>query len=253
MAGEPRSKRSTPPPKVGLTPANFDRLVEDHGSYVRVTPSMVCPRRTGERVELDDNNHDLNCPLCFGSMTIDCSELSQESWAFIQSVKLDLSLESSGIFDVKDAFATFKPGFRISYWYKIELLDFATQYNEILMRNPDSDRDKLRYPAVIDTTGGNIFHVVDNDGNRFIRDDDYEVETGSREIIWSKNAPVKGRLYTMLYPVLPTFRVLEMMHETRNYYEDTKSPTRSPVNMPQQAHIRWDYMAAKQGVDRERN
>lgn len=247
-----RPKRGTPPPKVALTPENFDRLIKDHGTYVRVTPSIVCPRRSGSRVELDDTNHDLNCKLCYGTGAVDCDEISFETYSFIQSVKLEKTLDAQGIFDMKDAFASFPPEVRISYWYKIEILDFATQYNEVVMRGDDNS-DILRYPAMDLEGDGNIFHVVDNDGNVFVKDQDYQLDSGSREIIWSKNAPVENKLYSILYPVTPTLRVLELMHETRNYYVDEKTPEKIPVNMPQQAHIRWDFMARKQGTDRARS
>jgi len=250
MAGETRAKRGTPPPKVALNPENFDRLVKDHGTYVRVTPSVVCPRRSGTRVELDDTNHDLNCPLCFGSLSIDCDAISFETWAFVQSVKLEKMLDAQGIFDLKDAFATFPPAIRVSYWYKIEILDFTSQYNEVLQRRVDSDTDRLRYSA-FDCEDGNIYHVVDNDGKIYERGSDYELESGSQDIVWSSNAPPEGKLYSMLYPILPTFRVLELMHETRHYYTDAKAPTKSAVQMPQQAHIRWDFMAKKKGTDRD--
>lgn len=248
-----RTKRGTPPPKVALNAENFDRLVEDHGTYCRVTPSIVCPRRSGARVELDDTNHDLNCQLCFGSLTIDLDDLAFETWIFIQGIKLEKMFNAQGIYDVKDCFASFKPGIRVSYWYKIEMLDLATQYNEIVMRGRGTEIDKLRYPAIVDEATGNIFHVVDNDGTPFVRGDDYEVESGSRDIVWGNKAPVEGKLYSILYPILPTFRVLELMHEQRNYYEDEKRPDRVPIQMPQQAHIRWDFNAKRQGSDRERS
>lgn len=245
---ENRQKRTTPPPKVALNPANFDRVIEDHGTYVRVTPSIVCPRRSGARIELDDTNHDLNCPLCQGALTIDVTESAFETWAFIQGIKIEKMLNANGIFDIKDAFASFKPGVRVHYWYKIEILDFATQYNEIVKRGA-SKNDALRYDPLEPTGDGNRFIVVDSDGKRFEYGSDFTVE--DRSLIWGSNAPKAGKLYSALYPVLPTFRVLEMMHENRQYYVDAKLPDRAPKQMPQQVHIRWDFMARKQGSDRQ--
>jgi len=245
-----RSKRSTPPPKVLLTPENFNRLITDHGSFVRVTPSIVCPRRSGDFVEVDSTNHDLNCPLCQGILAIDVEDEAVEDYCFIQSVKLDKDFDQAGIFDVKDALASFRNSVRVSYWYRIEMLDFATEYNELIKRG-DGTEDILRYPYCSCPEVNNKTLIIDHYGNRFVLGNDFQLEDGSRSIVWSSNKPKTGKLYSVLYPVLPTFRVLELMHETRNYYVDLRRPERTPTPLPQQAHIRWDFLARKEGSDRK--
>lgn len=244
-----RNKRPTPPPKLSLTPDEFARLVDDHGVFVKVTPSVVCPRRSGRRVELTDTNHDLNCPLCQGVLAIDLDSKAFDTWAFIQGIEIEKIIESNGIFDVKDCMASFQPGVRPHYWYKIEVLDFAAQFNEVVQRGT-GDVDRLRYPPVDFEDDGNIFACVDGSETlkEFVKDTDYSVN--GNELTWlTANKPDSGRLYSLLYPVLPTFRVLELPHETRHYYNTKRKAEKEPVQMPVQAHIRWDFMARGQGSD----
>ena len=235
-----REKRQpTKPGRVDLIPQEFDNLVEDQGSFVRITPSMLCPNRT----DLADTNHTLDCPVCFGEETVDLDDECTEEWVFIQGVKLNKELQVQGIFDIKDATMTCKANTRINYWYKIEILDFASIFNQLLKRGNGSS-DKLRYLAAkaCDTP----FYCVDNAGNKYKNGVDFR--TVGRDLTWlTANRPGPGKLYSLIYPIVPTFRVLELLHDNRYYYNGFKSPTKSPVNLPQQSHLRWDYIANKSG------
>lgn len=233
-------------PRVDLAPKDFDSFIEDQGTRVRITPAIVCPRRSGEFTEVGDSNHDLNCPLCFGSMVIDLAPLAVEDWAFIQGIKLDKVWDQNSRFDVKDAFITCRHDQRLSYWFKVEIVDFGSLFNQTILRGP-SDTDKLRYPTK-ELYDGTYFSLMDHDGTVFVKDTDYSI-TGDVLTWLTSNRPVPDKLYSFLYPVTPTFRVLEMMHETRYYYDGFRKPKKTPLQLPQQAHIRWDYLASKGGSD----
>lgn len=242
-------KRNPPPTRVDLEPAEFDALVEDFGTVVRVTPSMVCPRRSGSEIERADVNHDLACPLCFGTIMLDMTDKSWQVSAFMQGIKLDRVFDQASRFDIKDALMTFKSHDRVSYGYKLELVDFQSIFNEVILRR-DADSDKLRYGA-LEPQDGTYYLLVDAEGTRYLRDEgsggDYTVTDGV--LTWTgANRPETGKLYTIIYPILPTFRVLEFMHETRHYYYGFRKPKKEPVQLPQQAHIRWDYLL-KRGSD----
>lgn len=234
-------RKNAKPGTVDLIPQEFENLIEDQGIRVRVTAAAVCPNRT----EIEDTNHKLDCPLCFGSQVLDMPETCFEDWAFIQSVTLDKKFDVQGIWDMKDARITFKQGIRVSYWYKIEILDFATVFNEVIKRK-GSDIDKLRYEAAKNCD--HPYLLVDSDGNRYTLNEHYKID--ERDLIWKTAVrPAASSLYTLVYPVLPTFRVLELMHENRYYYRSFKRPMREPLQLPQQAHIRLDYLANKAGTN----
>lgn len=235
-----RQNRQGKPQRVDLIPKEFEDIIEDQGVFVQITPVLVCPNKT----ELFDTNHKLDCPLCDGKQYIDISEKSFKEWVFIQSIKLDKQFDVQGIWDVKDARISTKASTRLYYWYKIEMLDFESIFNELVERK-SGDRDRLRYNAIksCDTP----FILVDKDRNFYELDTDYRID--GREVVWlGVNRPTEGTIYTISYPVLPTFRVLELMNENRNYYNST-SKGKVPVNLPQHAVIRLDYLMSNGSLE----
>ena len=233
------------PGRVSLILKEFNNAIEDHGCFVRVTPSVVCPRRTGGDIDIDSTNHDLNCPICNNGI-IDLHSLAVETWGLITGISLDKTYTEQSRFDVKDAMFTVLSGVRLSYFYKIEVLDFGSQFNQLVKKVSD-DFDRLRYPPA-DPEDGSQFAVMDGDGTIYERDVDYVIE--GRGIRWlGLNRPPVGKLFTILYPVLPTFRVMEMLHENRYYYDSHKIALKEAQQFPQQAHIRWDFMATGAGSD----
>lgn len=232
-------RKPSKPGRVDLIPEEFENLIEDQGVRVRVTAAAVCPNRT----EVEDTNHTLDCPLCFGSQIIDMSETCYEDWAFIQGINLSKQFDVQGVFDMKDSQITFKQGIRVGYWYKIEVIDFASVFNEVIKRR-SGDVDLLRY--IGGTNCDTPYYLVDKVGNRYTLNEDYRIE--GRNLTWKGiNRPATGNLYTLIYPVLPTFRVIELLHENRYYYRGFKSAEKEPVQLPQQALIRLDYIANKSG------
>lgn len=242
---KPASPRTYPkragakPGRVDLVPQEFEALLDDQGSRVKITPTMLCPNRT----EIEDTNHVLDCPLCFGDEAIDLEKDSFETWAFIQGIDLNKEMQVQGVFDIKDAKITVKQGVRLYYWYKVEVLDFASVFNQVIKRGAGNE-DILRYcPAdVCDTP----HFLMDSDGKRYDINEDYQIN--HRKLKWLKAArPSEGSLYSVTYPVLPTFRVIEFLHENRYYYTSFKKKEKTPVQLPQQALLRWDYIAKKSG------
>jgi len=236
-----RLKRKGKPNRVDLVPREFEALIEDQGCYVRITPAMLCPNRTS----LTDTNHVLECPLCFGAEVIDLSCHSFETWGFIQGIKFDKMLNVQGVFDMKDATITVQQDVRLYYWYKIEVLDFASVFNQVILRHGSKDIDQLRYKPTnnCDTP----YFLMDSSGKEYYLNKEFKIV--DQTIQWLTNVrPASGTLYSFTYPILPTFRVLEMMHENRYYYNSFKREDKVPVNLPQQAHIRWDYVAKKSGL-----
>lgn len=252
-----RSRRAhSKPARVNLKPQEFEDLIEDQGVYVRITPTVLCPNRT----DLTDTNHVLDCPLCGGNQVIDAPESAVEEWGFIQGISLEKDLQVQGIFDIKDAKITTKQRIKLYYWYKIEVLDFAAVYNQILKRG-SGDLDRVRYApakpgATLVTTAVDEVNsqkapdvpyiLIDSKGTRYTIDQHYTVV--GQDLKWKGvKRPDPGTLYSLVYPVLPTFRVIEMLHEHRYYYVDFKRTNKVPVHLPQQAVIRWDYLAKGSG------
>ena len=246
MAQNTYAKRSPPPARIDINPKDFDKLIEDQGVRVRITPSVVCPNRSSNSDDNSDNNHVLRCPLCKGSLILDLDSDAYDDWVFIQGVHLEKNLQMQEVLDAKDAFMTARSGAHLSYWFKVEILDFGSQFNEIVLRG-SGNTDKLRYPQA-DPEDGSFYALIGPDGTRYARNVDYVLS--GQTLTWlTSNRPSQSKIYSFMYPVLPTFRVLEFMHQNRFYYNGFKRPDKTPVPLPQQAHIRWDFMAKRQGSD----
>jgi hypothetical protein len=232
------------PGRIELIRKDFENLIEDQGARVRVTPSILCPNRTS----LGDTNHVLKCQICGGDEAIDLPNEAVEAWAFIQAIKFDKQFQVQGIWDLKDAMISMMPEIRLYYWYKIEIIDFASVYNQLISRGT-GDKDRLRYkPAEITTD--TPYYIIDSAGTTYKKEKHYKIV--GQDIEWRTVVrPSTGKLYSFAYPVLPTFRVLELMHENRYYYETFKRPAndKAPIQMPQQAVIRWDYLAKDSGAN----
>lgn len=247
MTREYDKRTPSHPGRIDIAVKEFDNLIEDQGTRVRITPTIFCPRRSGKEIEESDANHDLNCPLCSGSLLIDIAAEAYETWAYIAGVKLEQVFQPQSRFDLKDAMMTVKGTDRIAPWFKTEAIDFATLFNQVVLRGR-GDTDKLRYAGQDPTeVVGASYSLIDNDGAAYTRGDHFTVSGDTLTWVGSSRPPA-GKLYSILYPVVPTFRVIDLVHDTRFYYDGFKKPKKTPFQLPQQAHIRWDYLA-KRGHD----
>jgi len=233
-------RKRAKPGAVGFVPREFDNLLEDQGARIRITPSVLCPNRTS----LTDTNHVLDCPVCFGDEVVDLAGECRESWASITGIKLDKRFEENGIFDVRDAKMTFQAGVRVYYWYKVEILDFASTFNQILNKS-DTDYDATRYETTPNC--GLQYHCIDNAARKYYQNEHFKAD--GHGIRWiSPVRPAVGTLFSLIYPILPTFRILELLNDSRYYYIGFKQKEKTPVDLPQQAVVRWDYLSKRSGT-----
>lgn len=234
------TKPTRKPGRVDFKIEEINNLIIDQGIKVLVTPTLLCPNR--DRVE--GTNHVLDCPVCFGDEAVDLSDESYTADAVIQSITANKQFNVQGVFDPKDARMTITSNIRLYYWYKIEILDFASIYNEVIERGAGNE-DKTRYKIFTGSCDVKPY-LIDSLGNTYTKDTDYEF-TEDKKIKWiGLSRPALGSLFSVSYPILPTFRVLETLHDNRFYLENRKEGM-TPINLPQQAVIRWDFMASLSG------
>lgn len=238
---EKRTPRNVP--RIEFDVADFDNEIEDQGVYARITPSVLCPNKT----DVFSTDHDLDCNLCNGNQSYDITSQAYNEWVFIQALELKHVWEVQGIFDIKDAKLTIKGSRRLWYYYKVEVLDHTSIFNEIVKRT--GSVDKLRYipqTAASDTP----LLVVDRAGTEHSLITDFTIS--GQNITWvATKGPAEGDLYSIEYPILPTFRVLEFLHENRYYYQSKDLAEKEPVHLPQQCVIRWDYFSKRSGANEE--
>jgi len=241
-AKRPASK----PGRVDLLPDEFTNLIEDQGIRVKITPALLCPNRD----EIHSTNHSLDCNVCKGDEVCEIPEAAFECWAFIQGVTFERRYDMQGLFDFKDLLMTTPSQLRVYYMYKVEVVDFPASFNQLVVRGKqtgtDDTTDILRFKPVEDSN--TPIYVIDKNGKTYKEGKDYKINYKNKQIDWKTNRPADGLLYSVIYPALPTFRIIEMMHESRWYYEGRKQPTKKPVNLPQQSQIRWDYIREGSGT-----
>ncbi len=234
-----QKRKNSKPGAVDFIPQEFDKLLEDQGTRIRLTPAILCPNQS----DLYSENHALDCPLCFGTRVIDLEDKASESWASLTGIKLDKQFEVNGIFDMKDCQITFQAGVRVYYHYKIEILDFSSVFNQMIVKSA-GDFDYVRYNPNTDSVD-TPFYLVDKTGKHYCINEDYIVNKCERKIKWKLSSferPAPGTVLSFSYPVLPTFRVVEMLNENRYYYVGFKQAEKKPIQLPQRALVRWDYL-----------
>lgn len=241
VQGATQPKRTpAKPPRVDLVAKEFDNIIQDQGVHVRVTPSLLCPNYS----DLGSTNHDLNCAVCSGSGAADLPARSYETIAVITSINFKLTWAPQGAFHIKDAQVTLRGGNRLWYYDKIEVLDHTSIYNELVKKT--GARDRLRYEAIQAVTSTPIY-LIDSTGKEYIVGTDFNLV--GRYIEWVTVGPPEGDLYSIQYPILPVYRVLELLHESRYYYESDELPNKTPVHLPQQCIIRWDHLTDGSGIN----
>jgi hypothetical protein len=238
-------KPTTKPGRVSLRVGDFDDLLDNQGTNVRITPSIICPNRSGVENDEASVNHPMDCSICNGNQILDVESLAFNTWAFISGIKIETQIDQNR-FDVKDALMTTKGDVKVHYWYKVEVVDHTAQFNQLIKRSL-AEHDTVRYEPR-DVSDGAIYCLVDSQGVAYTRDVDYSI-LGKRLTWLTATRPSPDSIYSFMYPVLPTFRVIDLMHENRYYYNSEKIAKKVPVNLPQQSHIRWDYMAKNVEVD----
>lgn len=241
-----RDKRSpSHPSRIDLKYQEIDFLVEDQGVYVKITPAMMCPNRTA----ITDTNHPAQCTVCSGNAALDLPQHAVLDWGLFQAIDYELMFNVPGVFDLKDAKLTIKgtAPVKLDYWYKIEVQDHTSVFNELVRRNT-TGTDKLRYAGQQALEKTACTYLVDHAGVEWVYGTDFTIS--GQTLTWGAGkGPAGGTVYSIQYPILPTFRVIQLLHGDRYYYTSFKQPMRTPVDLPQQAAIRWDYLAAQGGVN----
>jgi len=239
-----RPKRpNSKPGRISFVVPDFDKLIEDQGVKVLITPTLICPNIT----DLDTYNHSLVCPTCDNGI-VDIASGAVETWAFIQGISKDKEFGQDGIWEMRDAQMTFKSNdIRANFWYKVEVLDFTSAYNELIKRDAGGLSDETRYTPQVATF--TKFYLIDKDGTEYIRDTDYEINTNGLTWLGGGDRPDDDAIYSFSYPMLPTYRILDLPHQNRYYYDDFKRVDKVPAHLPQQAHIRFDFLAKGKGFE----
>lgn len=236
----------------GINAVNLNQLVEDLGIRVRIWKATTCPNMKS----IESFDHDPNCPICNNNMIdFDC----YESIATFQQQDLNEQFKVHGTFSIDEVIATFKIGVSLQTFAKIEVLDFAENFYELIQRrqvsvDPKSLIDVLKYPACsVDA----VFVVRNNTAIRFYEGADFELDVNG-SIRWlGANRPNDKEIYSVYYKYHPVFRAVKAVHRDRfsqyNVLRDLKNSSipesayktldnKTYVKLPETWILKRDYL-----------
>lgn len=223
-------------PIVELDPNKFEALVENQGVRVNLYTTLLCPNVK----KPDSNEHEIGCPLCYGSAFIDVNPV--ETMTYLSNQRLLKRFEQQGVFDEATTEASFLPGVNLQYFARIDLIDFASIYYQIIQKQEGSI-DRLKYQAY------SVNYLIDKNGVTYTENTDFEVTSDTGDIKWLKQGPSIGTMYSVHYNYPIVFRAVNALHVNRFGQNSFKKPNRVNVELPEQWIIKRDYLITKEDVD----
>jgi len=180
---------------------DLNTMVFQQGVRVRVYKTLWCPNRKS----IDGVEHEIDCKLCKGTSFIDID--CKESYAHIQSQTKEqlINPENTGYNKEEGvAFATFISDIELSYYSKIELMDYTHQIKELVQKQvggslltsftPTSYTASTGVVVVPDTVDTYLIRVndvfIDGNGARFPILGSFTYEDGSKSFKIAKNKTV---------------------------------------------------------------
>jgi hypothetical protein len=189
----------------GISPDRLDQLIKDLGVRVRVFRSTICPNITS----LETLDHDINCTVCNNSMIDFCP---QETIALFQQQDLTQQFKVQGTFHLDEIMVTFLAGQTLQHYTRVELLDFAEDFYELVQRQEGTLIDRLKYPACC-VSG--VFTVESGVKVQYHFGTDFEISVNG-DIKWiSPHLPADRKIYSVYYKHRPVFRAIKAVHRDR--------------------------------------
>lgn len=191
---------SMAPPYIKVKDLNT--MIFQQGVRVRVYKTLWCPNRKS----IDGAEHEVDCKLCRGSEFIDVKPI--ESFCFLQAQTKENQINPENVgynYEEGISFGSFIGGVELSYYTKVELVDYAEEHKQLVQRQVtgtaflgpftpvsySASTGILTIPDVIDAYLINVNDIfVDGSGARFPICGDITVEDGSKSFKIGKNKTV---------------------------------------------------------------
>lgn len=203
----------------GIDVDRLDQLVLDLGVRVRVWKSTLCPNLTS----LESNDHDINCKICNRRMIDFAPECTM---ALFQQQSLTEQFKVSGTFHIDEVMATFMSGISLQTMARIDLLDFAEDFYELIQRRDTGDTDKLKYDA---TCVLGLFTVESDVKTEYHCGTDFDLDVNGN-IKWSSaHRPSSKQIYSVYYKHAPIYRATKAVHRDRYSQPTSKSRAKNKV------------------------
>lgn len=230
---------TSPQGRVDLRPADFDKLLEQKGTRVKVFRTMYCPNVKSA----DGAEHEIDCTLCNGMnyIDIDCIECK----AFVQNQELQRTMTEGGDIDGNTVLMTFPIGVELQYFTRVELKDFTEIYYQRILRKSGSPTDILKYKAC------RVNAVIAKDGQKYYQQQDFDLDQNGN-IKWMTTVgarkPADFMIYSIHYETHIQFRAVKAMHVTRFTQWKTEKGVEH-IKMPEQWMLTKEFLLRRKDIN----
>lgn len=228
-----------PKGRVDINPKDFDILLRQKGTRIKVFRSFYCPNVKS----VDGAEHEIDCPLCNGSgyMDVDCIETR----ALMNSQELERIMSQGGDFDGNTALMTFPTGVEIQYFTRIELIDYTEVYYQRVLRKPATNTDILKYKAC------RVNVVVDKNKVFYYQQQDFDMDQNGN-IKWlstgTSRKPADNMVYSIHYETHIVLRAVKAMHVLR-FTQWKNNEGVEQVKLPQQWMVTKEYLLRRRDIN----
>jgi hypothetical protein len=173
----------------------------------------------------------------------------RETVALIQQQDLVEKFKLEGTFSMDQVLMSFKSDVTLHIYAKVELLDFAEDFFELIQRQEGSDTDKLKYSAC-KILG--VFSATGNTKEEYFEGADFQVDVNGN-IKWvGAHKPADRDIYSIYYQHHPVFRAVQALHRDRySQYNIRPDSIQAPkktvdgrtyVKLPETWILKRDYL-----------
>jgi hypothetical protein len=215
---------------------DLNSFIWDQGVRIKVYKTLFCARVKS----IDGSEHEINCPICNGSGFIDVSPT--ETVAAIQNQIRSNNINPDQIgtaWEEQTAFMTFLSGIELSYYTRIELMDYTNVYKQLVQRQVDTNIDRLQFKAT------SVDYLIDYDGIIYIPGNDFIVDRNG-DIEWligtGTKKPADKKIYSIHYNTLVAYRAIEAVHCDRFGSDGIKKDHLEVIEYPQMWKIKKLYL-----------
>ena len=233
----------------GINVDRLDQEIKDLGVRVKVYKSTLCPNMTS----LESLDHDINCTVCNNNM-IDFKCV--ETVAMFQQQTLQEQFTVQGTFHIDEIMVTFLSGVTLQHYSRVDLVDFAEDFFELIQRQEGTDIDRLKYSAC-SVVG--LFTVTTAGGREeYHAGVDFTLDVNG-DIKWiGTHKPADRAVYSIYYKYHPVFRAVKAVHRDRySQYNLRPEQIAAPkttvgentyVKLPETWILKRDYLIERRDI-----
>lgn len=227
--------------RLSLRADDFDRLILQQGTRVKVYRTMFCPNVKS----IDGAEHQIDCEIvgCNGSGYVDKYPIC--TTAFIQTQSLEKLVDVAGLADQNSVTSTFLTGIELQYFTLVELVDFTEIYFQRIKRDGSRAFDALKYNAK------RINVILDQNDVEYFEGIDCNIDINGN-IVWvTSRGPADDVIYSIHYEAPVQFRAVRSMHTNRfTQVKDAADAGKIAfVKMPEQWLLVKEFLVKRKDID----